>query len=320
MIIYKKLVSSFVEVILLLLLLSIFACDSEDTVLASYSGSPGMSNIIVEQGTFKPKITWSGGYISVIGANNGEFARLDSSLIWLIKNDGNNITYPITFGEIPIGCQNLISNYDGNTLDQLEEDSRYTYWVLKADVWNLIATHAGKILVPDSTLVEGSIVVDSDTIHISQKSFVIKSQPIDLFPNISELLVFGRLGAINIVQAKDDKGPIITWKITQTGVTDTIISAIGLVKGQQYSAVYILWEMWSLEETPSGNIYGKKNVITPPLYLGENRPTTKTFTVFDPSTLERDANYYIWIANKDWNGTARTRTTNNYAYATFKTW
>jgi hypothetical protein len=320
MMLSKNSINYLVEVMLLLILGSIFSCDSEEDILTPYIGSPAMSNIIVEQGTFKPKITWSGGYVSVIGANSGGFARLNSSIIWLIKTNGNNITYPITFGEIPGGCQSLVADYEGTQLDELKEDLQYTYWVLKEDVWNSVSSHKEKILLPDSTLDAGNIKIDSDTIRISSKSFTLKSQAIDLYPNISDLLVFGRLGAINIVQAVDEKGPIISWKITQSGVTDTLISAIGLVEGQQYAAQYNLWDMWSIEETPQGNIYGKQNIITAPLFLGEQRPGTRTFTEFNPETFERDSYYYIWIANENWNGTSRTRTTNYYAYATFKTW
>jgi hypothetical protein len=320
MLVNRRLIYFIAEVILFSLLMLMVSCDSEDSVLPPYTGSPVLSNINVEQGTFKPKITWSGGYISVIGVNRGEFARLDSSLIWLVKTEGNKITYPISFGEIPNISQNLLGNYNGSQLDKLDEDLLYTYWVLKEDVWALINSHNGKVLMTDSTLDAGNIRIESDTLRISQKSFALKRQPIDLFPNISEILLFGRLGEIKITQAKDDKGPIISWRITQTGVTDTLISAIGLVKGQQYSAQYIMWEMWSQQTNPTGNIYGKLNVVSAPLYLGENRPDTRTFTEFDHSTFERDSYYYIWIANQNWNGTARTRVTNNYAFATFKTW
>jgi hypothetical protein len=77
--------------------------------------------------------------------------------------------------------------------------------------------------------------------------------------------------------------------------------------------------MWSSEQTPEGFIYGKKNVISTPLHIGQNIEGTRTFIELPAEGLSRDENYYLWIANASWDQKARTRTTNNYSYVTFKT-
>ena len=78
--------------------------------------------------------------------------------------------------------------------------------------------------------------------------------------------------------------------------------------------------MWSYEQEGEEAIYGKKNVITGPLYLGDEFAETRVFNEFPLAGLERDKDYYIWIGNQDWNGTSRFRVTNYYAYTTFHTW
>lgn len=311
-----------VQFILLIIIMSFhFSCNQEENELTqSYAGSPTMSKITVEEGTFKPRVTWSGGYISVIGANKGNVAKLDGSLIWLIKNNSNDIRYPVTFGSVPEGSQSILNQFGGVQMDSLVEDFTYTYWVLKGNLWDQIAQHPGKILITDSSLPAGTINVVGDSLRISQHSFAKSSQAIDLFTNIKDIQVFGRLGRINIIQAVDSRGPIIKWEITQAGVTDTKLSAIGIVMAQRYSPTNQIWEIWSEEDSPQGKIFGKKNIISAPIYAGTNISGSRVFQAFPEEGLVRGKDYYIWIANSSWDGKNHGRTVNGYAYAYFKTW
>jgi hypothetical protein len=54
--------------------------------------------------------------------------------------------------------------------------------------------------------------------------------------------------------------------------------------------------------------------------MGDEVPGAKTFTPFPPGGLTKGKQYYLWIANKDWDGVNRTRSTSNYAFATFLVW
>ncbi len=303
-----------------LLLLIIISCNNEDNGLASYTGSPMLSNIIVEAGSFKPNITWLGGYASIIGVNIGSKASLDSTLIYLVKTNGNTLKFPIKFGTIPDGAVNLIDNYNGKMVDSLSEDNLYTYWIMKEDVWNKISSNVNCQFIADQNLEPGEITTVADTLtKISAYSFTVKSQFIDVFVNIKDLKYFGRLGEVTVHQPTEAGPPIVTWKIKQVGVTDTAISAIGLVAGQQYDEKFIVWDLWSVEETPDGKVYGKKNVINAPIRLGDLLPGTFTFKELPLTGIERNKDYYIWIANQNWTGT-RSRVANYYAYATFRTW
>lgn len=306
-----------------LIFISLFvsSCDNQDTALAPYNGSPQMSNVVIEEGSFRPKITWVGGYASVIGVNKGNKAILDSTLIYLVKVVGNNLKYPVRFGDIPIGGVSLLNEFNGNEVDSLSEDRMYTYWVMKEDMWNKISQKKNTQFLPNNNLASGEFLSTADSsIELSSYSFTVKSQFIDVFVNIKDLKFFGRLGNISVLQPIDARPPLVNWIIRQTGLTDTAISAIGLVEGQQFDEKFVIWDLWSVQNTDAGKIYGKKNVITAPLRLGDSFTETISFKDYPAEGILRNKDYYIWFANENWDGKTRSRVTNYYAYATFRTW
>ena len=126
-------------ILLSVLIFTFVSCSENDNGLAPYTGSPKLSTVKVEEGTFMPKITWLGGYASVIGANIGENAILDTSIVWLIKSNGNDLKYPLQFGAVPSGAQNIIGEVNGKAKSQLNEDNTYTYWVVKDYMWEQIS-------------------------------------------------------------------------------------------------------------------------------------------------------------------------------------
>ncbi len=305
-------------ILLSVLIFTFVSCSENDNGLAPYTGSPKLSTVKVEEGTFMPKITWLGGYASVIGANIGENAILDTSIVWLIKSNGNDLKYPLQFGAVPSGAQNIIGEVNGKAKSQLNEDNTYTYWVVKDYMWEQISKYKGKILVAAPSTQKDMIAVDGDTVRLSSEIFTVATQRIDRFINITSVSTFGRLGQIEITNPVDTLGPIIRWTISQSGVTDTKISAIGITNGQQYIATEVLWEAWSEQTTSEGNVYGKKNVISAPVHPGAKFDGVKTFYEMPAEGLQRGNNYYLWIANENWDGKGRTRVTNYYAYVTFK--
>ncbi|MCK9281742.1 MAG: hypothetical protein M0P71_14035 [Melioribacteraceae bacterium] len=305
-------------VLLSAFIFTFISCSDNDNGLAPYMGATKLSTVKVEEGTFMPKITWVGGYASVIGTNIGEHAILDTSIVWLIKSNGNDLKYPLQFGAVPAGAQNIISEVNGNPKSQLNEDNTYTYWVVRDYMWDQISKYKGKVLAAAPSTQKEMIVADGDTIRLSSEIFTIVTQRIDRFINITGVSTFGRLGQIEIINPVDTLGPMIRWTISQAGVTDSKISAIGITNGQQYIATEVLWEAWSEQSTSDGNVYGKKNVISAPVHPGESFDGVKTFYEMPAEGLVRGNNYYLWIANENWDGKGRTRVTNYYAYITFK--
>jgi len=311
------------KLILLLLAVFVIGCDSDDEGLAPYAGSDpdqarDMSNILVQQGSYRPNITWVGGYANVIGVNKGPKAALDSTLIWLIHTNGNNIRFPVTFGTLPEGAEDLTAAYGGVKLDSLDEDFTYSYWVMKEDVWNQVSGQNGKHLQIDSAVT--TVTVEADTLLLPISGAVNRTQAIDVFVNIMDVKTYGKLADLNVIPTNNTNNPIITWTIKESGVTDSSISAIGLVEGQQYQEIYVKWAAWSLETVNGQPVYGRKNLISSPVVIGQSFPETRVFNEYTLGGLERNKDYLVWIANRIWNQSTRSRAASGYAWVTFRTW
>jgi hypothetical protein len=300
-------------------LLFFSSCNNENNTLVPYDGSTQMSNITVEDSSFTPKITWVGGYVSVVGVNTGNLAALNSSLVWLIYMPDDQIHYPVKFGTTPSGAQNLTTQYNGSLIDSLIEDSTYTFWVMKASDWDQISSMQNKILVLDSTLTT-SIQIDGDTIRLSPAGHTQKTQNLDNYVNFKDYFTKGQLADIFVEQPRTSNNPRISWQIKQSGVTDSLISAIGITEGTSYNNSKIIWEVYSVSDSAGSTYYGKKNVIAPPVIAGQEFPETFVFTAYSEGGLKRNTSYYVWIANKNWDGENRSLVTQYYAYAYFTTY
>ena len=315
MIVRKNLIKILMVSILTLVIAS--SC-SEDNTLAPYVGSPGMSKISIESGTTTPRINWVGGYVTVLGVNKGNYPALDSSLIWLIYLGGDQIRYPIKYGQLPSGAQDLTGNYGGNFMAELIEDSSYSFWVMKETNWDEISLYQNKILNLDTSI--STINVQGDTISIPSKNYTQLVTPLDNYINIKDVARFGRLADLYVEQPTANNNPIISWNIKQSGVTDTLISVIGICASNQFVSSELVWEVYSIHDSAGVTYYGKRNVIPGPLTAGNQFSETFVFTEYPASGLERNKTYYIYIANKDWNGEDHGRTVNYYCYVTFNTY
>lgn len=301
------------------LALVLLGCNDDDNSLAPFQGERDLSDILIESNSFEPGITWAGGYVSALGVNRGNTAALDSTLVWLIVDEGDDLRFPVTFGQVPAGSQELSGNYGGEPLTSLVEDNVYTFWLLQNEAWQQAKDNAGKIL---SEAPQGSSTVEvkQDTVFIHRDIHAQLTQSLDVFINIADLRTFGRLGNIEVVAPSTSPDVVVSWQISQSDVTDSLIAAIGVTEGQQYDASTTAWEVWSEETVDGQPVFGSQNVIESPLVLGQLLPGTRIFTEFPEDGLERDKFYYIWIANNNWDGESRLRSASFYAYATFRTW
>lgn len=303
----------------LILTLTLQSCSKKDDgPLAPYEGGTSLSNILVESGSFRPEVTWLGGYVTIFGINRGNHAALDTSLVWLVYAPSNSIHFPVKYGVLPQGAQDLTGNYGGKTLDSLSEDNPYTFWVLKEEAWNQISASAkGKNLLVDSIL-SNTIKLTGDSIKVSQLSLSTKSQNIDVFVNIKNQSQFGPLADITILPPANSPAVKVIWTIKQTGIKDTLIAAIGITEGIQYTPSSKYWEVYSADTLNGKEVYGKSNVIPPGVAIGQKVDKTKIFFEFPASGLTRNKDYYLWIANKSWDAERRTRSTPYYSYVTFR--
>jgi hypothetical protein len=99
-----------------------------------------------------------------------------------------------------------------------------------------------------------------------------------------------------------------------------MLANIGIAGGDHYEVSTVAWEILAVDTSSGQRVYWTTDVIVPPLVAGQNVPGTDVFTAFAPTGLQRNAGYYIWIANKNWDQRSRGRTASNYAYATFETY
>jgi hypothetical protein len=289
------------------------SCNEEDNTLAPYAGSPMLSNIIVEDESFNPKVTWVGGNVSVFGVNRGDKAALDSSLVWLIRTEGNNILFPVVFGELPAGAQDITSQFGGTTLSELEEDEEYTFWVMKSEVWELVSTNIFKPLIVDPSVT--SVSVSDTSVSITPFSFVVGHKSVNVYINIVNVRVLGAIADI-FVESTTANIPLIRWRIRAAGA-DTLVAAIGLVRGQVYDASSALWEMYSVRDSAGVSLYARDNIIASPILVGDDVPGTRTFVEFVPENFQRNTEYHIWIATNNWDREGRQRFTQGYGYAIF---
>ncbi len=312
----KKVIFTTLSIILFAILLS---CETAETPLAPYMGQTEMSKIRIEEGSFTPTITWVGGYVSTFGVNRGTEAALDSSLIWLIHSEGNNINFPLSFGQTSNEIQELTTQYGGNPVERLSEDNVYTFWVLKEDALDFVFQNPNKPIYVDGNIESEVGNVRNDTVFVNSFSYTRKTQALDVFVNIVEATSRGKLATLSIAQSSTTNNPTVMWEIKQSGVTEKTISAMGLCIGTSYSASRIVWEVWSVETVDGQDVYGKKNVIDPPLVIGDSFQGTHVFYAYPEGGLERNKNYYFWIGNQDWDGKKHGRVAKFYAYITFKT-
>jgi hypothetical protein len=308
--------------LLLLGLGMLHGCKQDAPILAPYSDAPTrLSKIVVQDSTLTPKVNWVGGYASAVGINIGRRASLDSTLVMLVYQPANGVQYPVQVGRVPAGAQDLTTRYGGTPMGRLIEDSTYTYWVMKEDAWNEVTRLPGiqgKTLTVDSA---GTSLVQSrmDSVFINASSFVTKPRPTDVFINIGDFKSFGRLAVLSLLETDSTNRPVVSWQVRTAG-DDSLISAIGIVRGQEYNASLVQWEMISMIKQPDTTFFWIHNVIPSPIVAGQHVPSTITFTEYPENGLERGYVYYLWIANKNWDREARLRSTPNYAYATFVVW
>ncbi|MFO7446797.1 MAG: hypothetical protein R6W90_10550 [Ignavibacteriaceae bacterium] len=309
-------ITLFVFVLPMLILFS--SCESEDNNPAGPGWNTPLKEINIEENTYKPRLSWVGGYVSVIGVNRGSRASLDSSLVWLIKADGNNLKYSTRFGTIPNGASDLTTQFGGTKIDSLSEDEVYTFWLLKEDVWSQVSAQLNSKLLVDSSL-SSSLVVEGDSVRINPFSYSNLTRPVDVFINIKDVSTFGRLGVISITETASNL-PVISWTVNPES-SDPNISVIGISEGGQHSLDAVIWEIYSVRDSSAGEevikVYGKDNIISSPLFAGDSVPNTMAFVPLTTAGLERNKTYYVWIANKDWDGVERARFAAGYAYATF---
>jgi hypothetical protein len=173
--------------------------------------------------------------------------------------------------------------------------------------------------VADSTAT-APVVNRNDTLVISPLDFTSVTSRLDVYINIRDVFVYGRIADdITVTQSDSSNMPLVTFTIA-SGVVDTAVSAVGICSGDQYNVNSRVWEVISTDVRPDTTIYWKNDVIRSPFRLGQSFAGTSAFVTYPAEGLKRNQQYYLWFANKNWDQTTRLRSTPNYGFATFYVW
>ncbi len=303
------------------------SCNEENGALAPYIGPPAMSSLAVEEGTYRPKIAWVGGYVAAVGVNHDTLAALDSTLNWLIQSAGDDIGFPLLFNVPPSGTQDVTDQYGGHHVDSLSEDQTYTFWVMKKAGWDQVKNLNGKLLLPDSTLT-GPVAIRGDTIFVGPTGGIIQKKRLDVYINIRNIKVYGPLVLdpntfqpyMTVTPTNRDNNPIVTFQIKQPGVTDTMVAAFGLNDGSAYDVGTVLWEVLTVDTVDTVIQYRSLNIIPSPIVFGERPPRTQAFTEYPAGGLQRNKTYFFWLATSQWDGISHVRSSRYHSYVVFDTW
>jgi len=224
----------------------------------------------------------------------------------------------ISFGTVPAGAQEISTTYGGTPITRLREDEVYTIWVLKANAWAEISSQPGKQLRVDT--VSSSIVVNrNDTLYVNPSAHAQFSDTVDLYTNIYNINQRSSFATFTLQETDTSDNIIIRWRVTQSGVTDTLLTAMGIVAAAQYNVNAVVWEVVSKEQVGDSAVYWSKNVIRGPVLAGESFAGTETFVSLPATGVERGKAYYLWIAQKEWDQVRRDRFAPYYAFITFNT-
>ena len=307
-------------VLLPALLLAFATCTKQSGPLAPYASSDRpLSGLAVQESVYTPAVRWIGGYVTVLGVNVGSRAALDTTLVELIYAPANSLKYPVTIGTLPAGAQNIAAQYGGQNVSRLTEDNVYTFWVMKDEAWSAASSLRNRPIIADTTAA-APLVNRNDTLVASAMEFVSVTSRLDVYINIKDVLVYGRLmDDITVTQSDSSNMPVVTFTIAQ-GIADSGVSAVGICSGEQYNVNSRAWEVISADVRSDTTIYWKNDVVRSPLRMGQSFPGTATFVVYPAEGLKRNQQYYLWFANKNWDQTTRLRSTPNYGFATFYVW
>jgi hypothetical protein len=296
-------------------------CKQDEGVLAPYTGGgTPLSTISVQESVFVPTVTWIGGYVSAFGVNLGPTALLDTSLVSLMAAPDNGVRFPLTFGKVPAGTTELAQQYGGTPLTRLIEDRVYTFWAMKQEAWGQVSSQQHLPMVVDSAATQ-AVTKRNDTLRLSPSVFTTVTRRLDVYINIKDVKVYGRLcGTITVTASDTSNRPMVTFRVTQATAPDTLVSAVGICAGSDYHVDARAWEVISADVKPDTTIYWKNDVIASPFAMGQAFPGTAEFISYPAEGLKRGVQYYLWFANKSWDQTTRTRAVPNYGFATFMVW
>lgn len=252
------------------------SCDTVETPLAPYAAERPFQILTITE-SFAPDIQWVGGRAAAVGINRGTRAAMDSTLVWLVRVDGDMLDSPLRVRE-----QNdaeAVMSLGGNPLDSLVSDSVYTFWV--AD------KNALDVGLDQSSVDNHTFASVTDTLHFQMTG-----------SNGGD----SRLGvafSVHRDQTLTEDKYIVTWTpstlaVSQLGINDASLGSFS--RG-------LIWHIAVENDESAG--------ILPPVTIGVVPPgavEVQDWIGFDSTGVKT-----LWVAAPGWNGLF-DRNARNYAF------
>jgi len=255
------------------------ACDGgPGTDLAGYEGQRPLILMKVTQ-AFTPDIQWVGGRVAAVGVNRGDRAALDSTLVWLMRGDGNTIGSHVTVGQE--GRDDLVRQFGGTPLDSLVDGETYTFWLAEEDVFAAGLAGADAFGFADTTLTMGLLLRGTIRGGLDAGLRVVREERL--------------LGTRYIVEWN----PAVKFR------------QVALRKGAGSPGFTGL--VWHIAQDP-----GTPDAIASPLVIGDTVDVAPTAVAWPESGFEPDS-YVLWMTDSTWDGSFGLRAPGMAAFTIFAT-
>jgi hypothetical protein len=267
--------------LVVLLAVTITACDSRENPLAPYEGERELQILRVTQ-SFTSDVQWVGGRVAAVGVNRGTMAALDSTLVWMITSDGDNINSHVTIGTDTDA--EAVARYGGTAVDRLSDDTEYTFWIATHDAYaaNLDASSRNAFTFVDTTLTMNLVLAG-----------------------------LTRGGADVTTRVVKDESLLGTQYVVEWTPADHAFRRVAIRRGAALPAFTDL--IWHIV-VPDG----EPDSITSPLIIGEEREGTVVAIGWPEGGFE-PAVHTLWMVDSTWDNTFGPRARGMSAVVMFAT-
>lgn len=250
------------------LALALGGCSEDGNPLLPYEGD---RPLILERVTVSatPDVQWVGGRVAAVGVNVGAQAALDSTLVWMISSDADDIDSAIRIGDLP--DPGLIEMHGGQPTDSLADGNEYTFWIAEQSVLENGFPKAG----------ESSGAFADTTISLE---YLIRGRPGGTL--IDEVRIVR-----NQTLTSDDF--IISWL-----PADVDIRRLAIRQASIGGFTDLRWDVLVDGQDAEG--------IQPPVILGQAPEGTQEAVEW-PSTGFEPSTYILWMTDPSWQGSFSSR-------------
>jgi hypothetical protein len=246
-------------------LMLLLGCDTDESPLAPYEGQ---RPLILQAVTLSsnPDVQWVGGRVAAVGVNRGAQAALDSTLVWIMTADQNEIQSALRIG--PGSDADLIVSLGGTPTDSLATATEYTFW-----------------LADESALSAGLPVDELDEFAFADTSVTLN------------YVLRGRFGGdasfVNSIRVVRNQSLTEDLYRVEWAPADANVRRLAIREGSSGGFTDLVWDVLADENNAAG--------ITTPVTIGE-APEGSAEAVEWPDAGFAPKTHTLWMAADNWSG------------------